>query len=137
MTHELKREGEGKGGGEEREKGRRGEGRRGGREKGRRGEEVAERRREEKGRRGGRKGDRENERMRAKTDCHTKCMYTLLKKTFMGTSMHVHKKMSNCRPKKVHVYMEFKNVYMCTHWQAHSSVKQIWDKKQYMHNNLI
>ena len=34
-------------------------------------------------------------------------------------------------------YMEFKTVYMCTHWQAHSSAKQIWDKKQYMHNNLI
>ena len=103
MTHELKREGEGKGGGEEREKGRRGEGRRGGR----RGEEVAERRREEKGRRGGRKGDRENERMRAKTDCHTKCMYTLLKKTFMGTSMHVHKKCQTVDQKR----------YMCT-WNS-------------------
>ena len=109
MTHELKREGEGNGGGrKEREKGRREKGRifqkeEGEREEGRGGS----REREIKG--GGEKGRggreiekrrvRENERMRAKTDCHTKCMYTLLK------NIHGHEhartqKNSNCQLSK-------------------------------------
>ena len=73
--------------------------------------------------------------MRAKTDCHTKCMYTLLKNIHGHEHARTQKnvKLSTVNQKGTCVH----GIEECTHWQAHSSVKQIWDKKQYMHNNLI